>query len=82
MRSTSVRRGNGGSRASRYRWGELGTQCSSRCLKPHETLAGLFTVACFSGSAIDAPMLFRSLTIRALRAGRAFIEIAFPPLTS
>lgn len=54
MRSTSVRRGNGGSRASRVRRGALGAQCSSRCLDSLETLAGLFTVASFGGSALDA----------------------------
>jgi len=54
MRSTSARRGNGGSRASRYRRGALGTQRSSRCLDSPETLAGLFAVASFGGFVLDA----------------------------
>ncbi len=41
-------------RASRGRWGELGTQCNSRCLRPLEILAGLFTVASLRGPSTDA----------------------------
>jgi len=82
MRSTTVRRGNGGSRASRYRWGALGIQCSSRCLNSLETLVGLFAVTSFGGPALDASDGVSEADPPRLTGWRSLHRESFPPLTS
>lgn len=83
MRSAkTVRRGNGGSRASRYRWGAIETQCSSRCLNPTKRWRGYSP----SPASVDLRLMFPRFSLGTrppapYELEAAFIKIAFPPLT-